>query len=129
MTFYILLTGQRSEKWVTVKIKTANSSKQSRELHTLQSLADIAQGNLSSKCIVQLLDHFFHQGPNGTHQCLVFELLGPTVDAVVGDIHQSGDVLDPETILRMSRQLLQAIAFMHEVGYAHAGILESKNYN
>ncbi|KAK5246696.1 hypothetical protein LTR83_001100 [Exophiala xenobiotica] len=117
-----LARDNESDKWVAVKIKTANSPKQSRELHNLQSLTGIAQGNLSSKGIVRLLDHFFHQGPNGTHQCLVFELLGPTVDAVVGDIHQSGDVLDPETILRMSKQLLQAITFMHEVGYTHADL-------
>jgi len=56
----------------------------------------------------------------------VFELLGPPVDAVVGDIHQGGDVLEPETILRMSKQLLQAITFMHEVGYTHGGILRSQ---
>jgi hypothetical protein len=53
----------------------------------------------------------------------VFELLGPTVDAVVGDIHDGGDVLEPETILRMSKQLLQAITFVHEVGYAHGGMV------
>ena len=42
----------------------------------LQSLAGNFQGNLHSEYIVQLLDHFVHQGPNGTHQCLLFELLG-----------------------------------------------------
>jgi hypothetical protein len=53
----------------------------------------------------------------------VFELLGPTVDAVVREIHEGGDVLDPDIILRMSKQLLQAIAFMHEVGYTHGGMM------
>jgi serine/threonine-protein kinase SRPK3 len=28
---------------------------------------------------MQLLDHFDHTGPNGTHRCLVLELLGPSV--------------------------------------------------
>ena len=65
----------------------------------------------------------FHQGRNGTHQCLAFELLGPTVDAVVGDIHDDGDVLEPETILRVSKQLLEAITFVHEVGYARGGMV------
>lgn len=58
----------------------------------------------------------------------MFELLGPTVDAVVGDIHLGGDVLEPETILRMSKQLLQAIEFMHEVGYTHGGMSGSRCY-
>ena len=53
----------------------------------------------------------------------MFELLGPTVNAVIEEIHEGGDVLEPETILRMSKQLLQAIIFMHEVGYTHGGNL------
>jgi serine/threonine-protein kinase SRPK3 len=54
----------------------------------------------------------------------VFELLGPTVDAVAREIYQGGDVLEPETILRMSKQLLQAITFLHEIGYAHGGMVD-----
>jgi serine/threonine-protein kinase SRPK3 len=120
--FDTLLTDYRREQWVSLKITIADSSTQSRELHNLQSLAEISRGSLHYQFIVHLLDHFSHQGPNGIHGCLVFELLGPTVDAVTGDVYQGGDVLDPETILRMSQQLLQAVAFMHEVGYAHGGM-------
>jgi restriction endonuclease Mrr len=46
-----------------------------------------------------------------------------TVDAVVQEIYEGLDVLEPETILRMSEQLLQAINFIHEVGYAHGGMV------
>jgi len=123
IAFCLLLISLRREQWVSIKITTADSSKQSPELHTFLSLAGHCQGHLHSKYIVQLLDHFLHQGPNGTHQCLVFELLGPTVDAVAQEIYQGGDVLEPETILRMSKQLLQAIAFMHEAGYTHGGMM------
>jgi serine/threonine-protein kinase SRPK3 len=142
-----LLINLRREQWVSIKIITAESSKQSAELRNFLSLARHRQGHLHSKYIVQLLDDFFHQGPNGTHQCLVFELLGPTVhavvqdtvdavvqdavdavvqdtvDAVVQEIYEGLDVLEPETILRMSEQLLQAINFIHEVGYAHGGMV------
>lgn len=58
----------------------------------------------------------------------MFELLGPTVDAAVEDIHLGGDVLEPETIIRMSKQLLQAIQFMDEVGYTHGGMSGSRYY-
>jgi serine/threonine-protein kinase SRPK3 len=150
-----VLINLRREQWVSIKIITAESSKQSAELRNFLSLARHRQGHLHSKYIVQLLDDFFHQGPNGTHQCLVFELLGPTVHAVVQDtvdavvqdavdavvqdtvdavvqdtvntvvqeIYEGLDVLEPETILRMSEQLLQAIHFIHEVGYAHGGMV------
>ena len=29
-----------------------------------------------SKCCVRLFDHFEHCGPNGTHVCMVFEVMG-----------------------------------------------------
>jgi serine/threonine-protein kinase SRPK3 len=50
------------------------------------------------------------------------ELLGPSVDVVLEDYREAGDCLEPEDILRLSKQLLQAIAFMHGVGCAHGGM-------
>ncbi|KAK9242163.1 kinase-like domain-protein [Lipomyces tetrasporus] len=117
-----LANDRKRKQWVAMKIMTADSMSQSQELRNLRSLARHSQGSLDSKCVVQLIDEFLHQGPNGTHQCLVFELLGPSVDVVVSDYHESGDCIEPETILRLSDQLLQAISFIHEVGYAHGDI-------
>lgn len=87
----------------------------------MQILQRHCQGNLSAKHIVQLLDCFLHHGPNGTHQCLVFELLGPSVDKVLGDYCESQERLEPEIILRMSRQLLEGIEFIHSAGIGHGG--------
>ena len=53
----------------------------SHELRILQRIKqhrydhDIDNGN----CLVRLLDHFVTEGPNGSHQCLVTELLGPSI--------------------------------------------------
>jgi serine/threonine-protein kinase SRPK3 len=54
----------------------------------------------------------------------VFELLGPTVNIYVTDYYDEEEGLDTETILEISTQLLQAVAFMHEAGYAHGGIVD-----
>jgi serine/threonine-protein kinase SRPK3 len=106
---------------------TADSTERSQELCNLQLLADYSQGNLSSKYIVQLLDCFTHQGPNGIHQCLVFELLGPSVGRVLEDYHGSGDQLEPATILRLSEQLLEGISFIHGAGLGHGGKKENRH--
>ena len=113
---------------MSVKIIIADRTNQSRELHSLRALAEYSKGNLGSKNIVQLLDDFLHKGPNGCHQCLVFELLGPTVDIIVNDCHKEGERLDTETLLKISTQLLQAVAFIHEAGYAHGGIVSRSNF-
>lgn len=40
-------------------------------------LQQIAEGDPDDKkCVVKLLDHFKHSGPNGQHVCMVFEYLG-----------------------------------------------------
>lgn len=40
-------------------------------------LKQIAEGDPEdNKCVVKLLDHFKHSGPNGQHVCMVFEYLG-----------------------------------------------------
>ncbi|KAJ5521292.1 hypothetical protein N7527_005407 [Penicillium freii] len=108
-------------QWVSLKIMTANSSI-SRELQNLNFLERQSPRGLASNYIVQLLDSFTHKGPNGVHQCLVFELLGPSVDKVLSDYHESQDELDPETVLRISTQLLKAVKFIHNAGMCHGDI-------
>ena len=103
---------------------TANSSI-SRELENLKFLERQSRRGLSSDYVVQLLDAFPHKGPNGVHQCLVFELLGPSVDKVLSDYHESHDKLYPETVLRVSTQILKAVKFIHSVGMCHGGEVAS----
>ncbi|KAL4807908.1 kinase-like domain-containing protein [Aspergillus unguis] len=119
-TVWLAKDRDRNE-WVSLKIMTANSSI-SRELQNLRFLERKAQTGLSSHYIVQLLDVFHHKGPNGVHQCLVFELLGPSVDKVLWDYNLGQDKLDPETVLRMSTQLLKAVEFIHSAGIGHGDI-------
>lgn len=43
----------------------------------IKILKQIAEGDSDDKkCVVKLLDHFKHSGPNGQHVCMVFEYLG-----------------------------------------------------
>ena len=120
----LMLTTYRSEQWVSMKIVKAGRTGQCRELFNLRALSEHAKGNLGSKHIVQLLDDFRHEGPNGSHLCLVLELLGPTINITVDDYHQVGERLDAESIVKISTQLLEALAFLHEKGYAHGGIVD-----
>jgi serine/threonine-protein kinase SRPK3 len=101
------------------QIMTAESAEKFQELRNLHALANSLRESLSSNYIVQLLDEFTHQGPNGTHKCLAFELLSPSVRYIVEDYHAGGESLEPEAILRLSEQLLQATAFIHGAGMAH----------
>ncbi|KAL9115851.1 MAG: hypothetical protein Q9227_000219 [Pyrenula ochraceoflavens] len=70
--------------------------------------------------VSQLLDSFFHIGPNGCHQCLVFELCGPSGHSIIDDSFEDDDLRrDMEENLFTLIQLLEATRFIHEADYAH----------
>ncbi|RDK36420.1 kinase-like protein [Aspergillus phoenicis ATCC 13157] len=117
-----LANDRENNQWVSLKIMRADTSQGSRELYHLNLLADRSQGKPSAKYIVSVLDSFTHEGPNGTHLCIVFELLGPSVDKVVDDYYSFGDDLETDIILRMSEQLLEAVSLIHEAGMGHGDI-------
>ncbi|KAK2603198.1 hypothetical protein N8I77_009672 [Diaporthe amygdali] len=117
------------EEWVAVKILAAHSrqEKSSKEIGVLRELSKSAtNGQLY---VVQLLDDFFHEGPNGRHQCLVLELLGPSLNNVIKSCNPSifesptaDDRLDSNVIFRVSKQLLRALSSLHEKGISHGDI-------
>jgi serine/threonine protein kinase len=100
-----------------LKIGIAKTCTLQREVSALQSLTHCG----ASEFILNLLDVFTHHGPNGSHLCIVTELLGPSLETVVADYHCGGDRLDSKDIIRVAKQILQAVAATHEAGYAHGG--------
>ncbi|GAB7342877.1 hypothetical protein MBLNU457_g0998t1 [Dothideomycetes sp. NU457] len=112
----------QDNQWVAVKIIAADRAGRSRELATHRALAGYSRETIEGVPIIQLLDEFLHNGPNGQHQCIVLELLGPSVDLVLADLREDGGLLATQEILTISRRLLQAVGFLHSVGYAHGDV-------
>ncbi|KAJ5336345.1 uncharacterized protein N7506_004367 [Penicillium brevicompactum] len=114
-----LVKDNQLDRWASLKILTADAPV-SRELQNLKLLQ--SQGGLGSNFLVELLDEFTHSGPNGVHQCLVFELLGPSVQIVLADYKTDQERLEPESVFQFSIQLLKAVKFLHSVGMCHGDI-------
>ena len=101
----------------------SGKNKGQKEIDISQFLYAHVNGDPGSQRIVNLLDHFIHKGPNGSHECLVFELLGPSVNAIIKEYQSKELEFRPQIILEMTARLLQAIAFMHRFHYAHGGMV------
>ncbi|KAH6845669.1 kinase-like domain-containing protein [Chaetomium sp. MPI-CAGE-AT-0009] len=120
----------KEEQWVSIKIKTAEASAEAPEddpeakitLDLERHYTSSAQAEEKPRCFACLLDCFRVTGPNGTHNCLVTELLGPTVDEVLETFKENNLTLRPDTVLRASRQLLDAVDFIHQAGIAHGDL-------
>ncbi|KAI0648588.1 kinase-like domain-containing protein [Trametes meyenii] len=61
--------------------------------------------------VISFLDHFRHKGPNGTHVCMVFEVLGENLLGLIKR-HQNKGV--PMHLVRqIAKQILLGLDYMH----------------
>lgn len=71
-----------------------------------------------------LLDHFTIHGPNGTHDCLAYEVLGPSIAHVLDD--STGIDTTAYLTLPCARkiiyQVLLAVDYVHSLGMVHGDI-------
>ncbi|KFY41762.1 hypothetical protein V495_04802 [Pseudogymnoascus sp. VKM F-4514 (FW-929)] len=120
-----LARNAKKSRYVALKILISDPSESTIELQILRHISQIApvEGN---KYVTKLLDEFEHQGPNGVHKCLVFELMGPSVTIMVEELPQfkprrkDMDLRYPPQMAKsILKQSLQAMAFLHRNGISH----------
>ncbi|KAJ0088547.1 hypothetical protein Patl1_32326 [Pistacia atlantica] len=64
-------------RYVALKVQKSAQHYTEAAMDEITILQQIAEGDQDdNKCVVKLLDHFKHSGPNGQHVCMVFEYLG-----------------------------------------------------
>lgn len=105
---------------MALKILIADSEAQDRELRTLQSLQDLPASS-GSRHVERLLDSFRHNGPNGVYNCLVLELLGPSIPAVIA-AHFPDGRLPGIIVHRVAMQVILGLDFLHKNRIGHGGI-------
>ncbi|KAJ4171630.1 hypothetical protein NW754_013401 [Fusarium falciforme] len=90
------------------------------EKEILTHLRDGDRDQLGYNYVCHLIDDFEHQGPNGTHTCLVFELMGETLRSF--GVWFSEHMIPPSIMHRFAIQLVLALDFAHEHGVIHTDI-------
>lgn len=70
---------------------------------------------------MMMKDFFEISGPNGKHECLVLEFLGPSVADYL-DAHSYDERLPGVLAKSVVKQTLLGLAFLHERGIAHGGM-------
>jgi serine/threonine-protein kinase SRPK3 len=111
----------RNEQYVALKILVAEISENNRELKVLRALKELG-AETGSHHVMQLFDQFHVEGPNGKHECLVLEFLGPSISDVL-DSHFNDTQLPGHLAKTIA---LVGIAFLHEHGIAHGGAIDIK---
>ncbi|CAD0111742.1 unnamed protein product, partial [Aureobasidium uvarum] len=109
---------------VALKVKVASaSSSGNRERLVFQFLSRSGSGSQSGQIhIMQSLDEFRHNGPNGAHDCLIFELLDSGVASVV-ERRPIENRLPGHSAKKACKELCLALEALHEQGIGHGGNL------
>lgn len=119
MKMYLRLC--RNQEYVALKVSVADVGKESQELKVLRTLAGLNSRGIGSRHVMRLLDHFQIQGPNGKHECLVLELLGPSITDVVET--RFNDERLPGSLARASvQQAFLGLAYLHKHNIIHGGM-------
>ncbi|KOS47027.1 hypothetical protein ACN38_g1996 [Penicillium nordicum] len=112
----------RDDVYVAVKICVAEMYNVGQELNILKKLA-FRQPRL--KHTVHPLDNFDLKGPNGSHNCLVYELLGPNIPDTI-DAYFPGGRLSGKLAKIIAKQSLIGLNDLHQMNIAH-GDLHTRN--
>lgn len=112
----------RCSRYIALKIQKSAPEFAEGALHEIEVLTAIANGDPSnSKCVIRLLDHFKHAGPNGQHLCLVFEFLGDSLLRLIRYSHYKG--LELNKVREICRSILSGLDYLHrELGIIHSDL-------
>ncbi|XP_077220302.1 uncharacterized protein LOC143854304 [Tasmannia lanceolata] len=112
----------RFSRFVALKIQKSAAEFAEAALHEIEVLSTIAKGDpTNSKCIIRLLDHFKHYGPNGQHICLVSEFLGDSLLRLIKHNRYKG--LELNKVREICSWILLGLDYLHrELRIVHSDL-------
>lgn len=115
-----------NDKQCHVAMKIVRSAKQYTdtaidEIKLLDKVATSEIHHPGHQHIIQLLDTFTHQGPNGVHICMVFEVLGENLLGLIRRYKHRG--IPVVFVKQIAKQLLSSLDFLHRMcGIVHTDL-------
>jgi serine/threonine-protein kinase SRPK3 len=113
-----------SGKHVALKVVRSAAHYTETAIDEIKLLNKIVQANPEHpgrKHVVSLLDSFEHKGPNGTHVCMVFEVLGENLLGLIKKWNHRG--IPMPLVKQITKQVLLGLDYLHrECGIIHTDL-------
>ncbi|KAG8062589.1 hypothetical protein GUJ93_ZPchr0003g16664 [Zizania palustris] len=101
-------------RYVALKVQKSAQHYTEAAMDEIKILKQIADGDPDdSRCVVKLLDHFKHSGPNGNHVCMVFEFLGDNLLTLIKYTDYHGIPLP--MVKEICRHVLIGLDYLHRM--------------
>ncbi|XP_042387262.1 SRSF protein kinase 1-like isoform X2 [Zingiber officinale] len=99
-------------RYVALKVQKSAQHYTEAAMDEIKILKQIADGDPDgTRCVVKLLDHFKHLGPNGHHVCMVFEFLGDNLLTLIKYTDYRGMPLSK--VKEICRYVLIGLDYLH----------------
>jgi serine/threonine protein kinase len=113
---------KKTPEFIALKIQKSAAHYREAALDEIELLACSSSAAISNKvhqefgtsydpCVVLLLNHFDHNGPNGRHVCMTFEMLGDNLLKVIKKYDYRG--IPIPIVKNFVRQILVGLDFLH----------------
>ncbi|KAK1435109.1 hypothetical protein QVD17_00869 [Tagetes erecta] len=100
-------------RYVALKVQKSAQHYTEAAMDEITILKQIAEGDPEDKkCVVKLLDHFKHSGPNGQHVCMVFEYLGDNLLTLIKYSDYRGIPL--QKVKEICYHILGGLDYLHQ---------------
>lgn len=107
-----LVHDRRTSRLAALKVQKSASHYTEAARDEIRLLCEICDGDpADERACCRLLDHFDHDGPHGRHVCMVFEVLGENLLALVKKYNYQGVPL--KVVRNLCRQILLALDYLH----------------
>ncbi|KAF8488915.1 kinase-like domain-containing protein [Gautieria morchelliformis] len=113
-----------SGRFAALKVLAADFSKVSEvAIHRRLKQRQLNDGGSDGQeFLVEYLDDFKVEGPNGTHQCIVTEVLGPSLGADIEEIYGPEERYPIEIAKNVVAQIMRGVAYLHSCGVVHGDL-------
>ncbi|KAL7614409.1 hypothetical protein Lser_V15G07090 [Lactuca serriola] len=102
----------QTSKFVALKLQKSAPEFVQAAVHEIEVLSTITENDpQNEKCVVQLVDHFKHRGPNGQHLCMVLEFLGDSILHLIRYNRYKG--LNLNIVKEICKCILTGLDYLH----------------
>merc|ERR1712187_413214 len=108
-----------SVELVAMKVCKSKKSVTEQALDEILLLEQL-QKSTQPEHVVQMRGHFWHSGPNGRHKCMVFEVMGENLLALVKHYKYNGVPIN--MCRKLSHHTLVGLEYIHSRGVIHTDI-------
>jgi len=111
------------QRYVALKILAARLSRDCPEVGILRRLRN-SEESVGKAFVMSMLDHFWIDGPNGHHLCVVSEVGGPSIKMFneCPGLQRGSRRLRGAVARKVALQATEGLAYIHSTGTVHGGM-------